>query len=244
MSEFLILIPARYNSSRFPGKPLAKIHNKTMIEYVYKNCSDSGFDSVIVTDDERIENEVKSFNGNVVRIDDEVETGSERIALAYSRNFSDKPYKYIINVQGDEPLLISEEIKNIAKFHKENDYDIATAVKERSSLEEDFKNNNTVKCIYSPMTHECLYFSRESIPFSRDAKKHSWYQHIGIYSYKVTALEKFVKLDFGTYEQLEKLEQLRALENGLSIGAMKTNLNLIGVDAPSDIKKIEDILSE
>lgn len=244
MSEFLILIPARYNSSRFPGKPLAKIHNKTMIEYVYNNCIKSGFDSVVVTDDQRIEDEVNNFGGVVVRVDDEVETGSERIALAYSRNFNDKNYTHIINVQGDEPLLISEEIKKIAAFHQTNNYDIATAVKERSSEEQDFRNHNSVKCIYSPITHECLYFSRESIPFSRDNKEHSWFQHIGIYSYKIDALEKFVNYEFGTYEQLEKLEQLRALENGLSIGAMKTNLNLIGVDAPSDIQKIEDVLSE
>lgn len=244
MSEFLILIPARFNSSRFPGKPLAMINERPMIQYVYENCKASGFDSVVVTDDKRIEEAVKNFNGNVIRVDDDVETGSERIALAYKKEFSQKNYKYIINVQGDEPLLVSSEIKKIASFHKNNNYDIATAVKKRSTNDEDFKNKNSVKCIYSEITNACLYFSRESIPHSRDQKSHDWFQHIGIYSYKVDALLKFVSLDAGKYETLEKLEQLRALENGLTIGAMTTNLNLIGVDAPEDIMKIQDILSE
>jgi 3-deoxy-manno-octulosonate cytidylyltransferase (CMP-KDO synthetase) len=159
-----------------------------MIQYVYENCAASGFDSVVVTDDKRIEDSVRSFNGNVIRVDEDVETGSERIALAYKKDFSNKSYKYIINVQGDEPLLISAEIQKIAKFHKDNDYDIATAVKRRSSNEEDFKNQNSVKCIYSEVTKACLYFSRESIPYSRDQITHDWFQHIGIYSYKVDAL--------------------------------------------------------
>ena len=242
MSEFLILIPARFNSSRFPGKPLAKINNKSMIQYVYENCKESGFDTFVVTDNDEIEKEVTSFNGESLRVDDDVETGSERIALAYQRHLAGKDYKYIINVQGDEPLLKSEEIKRIAKFHADNNYDIATAVKERSSDESDFRNPNVVKCIYSKMTKQCLYFSREAIPFSRESVEHDWYQHIGIYSYKVQALERFVSLKSGKYESTEKLEQLRALENRMTIGAILTDLNLIGVDSPSDIKKIEGML--
>lgn len=244
MSKTLILVPARYNSSRFPGKPLAKIHNKAMIEYVVQNCEQSGFDYAIVTDDSRIEDYVKSVDGQVVRIDDPVETGSERIALAYQRYFADKNYDYVVNVQGDEPLLTGNIIKEVGMAHEASPYDIFTGVKRRKSSEESFKNSNIVKCVYVKKTSACLYFSRESIPHCRDGEEHDWHQHIGIYSYKVKALNDFVKFETGTFENLEKLEQLRALENGLTIGAIELDLELIGVDTPEDIGKIEGVLSE
>jgi 3-deoxy-manno-octulosonate cytidylyltransferase (CMP-KDO synthetase) len=244
MSDFLILVPARFGSTRFPGKPLAKINNKPMIQYVVENCQKSGFDYAIVTDNDEIEACVKSFSGNVVRVDDDVSTGSERIALAYQRNYSDQGYKYIINVQGDEPLLLGGIIQQIGFAHKESDFDIYTAVKKRSSKEEEFLNSNIVKCIKSDKTNQCLYFSRESIPHSREGIEFDWFQHIGVYSYKVDALNRFVELSPSKLEELEKLEQLRALENGLTIGAEEIKLNLIGVDVPEDIKKIEGVLGE
>lgn len=244
MSKFLILIPARFGSSRFPGKPLAKINNIPMIQYVVKNCKETGFDYAVVTDNDDIEAFVKSINGNVVRVDDDVTTGSERIALAFNRFFKNDDYEYIINVQGDEPLLVPQEIKTIGLAHQNTDFDIFTAVKKRRSTESEFKNPNVVKCIYSEITKQCLYFSRESIPFNRDGKDHDWFQHIGIYSYKVKALNNFVKLKESTFELGEKLEQLRALENGLTLGAELTEVNLIGVDTPQDIHKIEGALGE
>jgi 3-deoxy-manno-octulosonate cytidylyltransferase (CMP-KDO synthetase) len=244
MSDFLILVPARFGSTRFPGKPLAKINNKPMIQYVVENCEKSGFDYAIVTDNDDIETCVKSFNGNVVRVDDDVSTGSERIALAYQRNYAGFPYKYIINVQGDEPLLIGQIIQEIGLAHQASNFDIYTAVKKRSSNEEEFQNSNIVKCIKSNETNQCLYFSRESIPHSREGLECDWFQHIGVYSYRVEALNKFVELKPSTLEELEKLEQLRALENGLTIGAKEIKLNLIGVDVPEDIKKIEGVLGE
>ena len=244
MSDFLILVPARYGSSRFPGKPVAKISNKPMIQYVVENCQASGFDYAVVTDNDEIQACVEEFSGNIVRVDDDVSTGSERIALAYQRYFADKSYKYIINVQGDEPLLTSEIIKAIGVAHANSDFDMYTAVKERSSTEEAFKNSNIVKCIKSSITNQCLYFSRESIPCSRENEAHNWFQHIGVYSYKVEVLNKFVELQESEYENLEKLEQLRALENGMTIGGLAIDLNLIGVDTPEDIAKIEGVLGE
>jgi 3-deoxy-manno-octulosonate cytidylyltransferase (CMP-KDO synthetase) len=244
MSKFLILVPARFGSSRFPGKPLAKINNNPMIQYVVQNCKDTGFDYSIVTDNDEIENFVNSIEGNVVRVDDDVSTGSERIALAYKRFFNDKDYEFIINVQGDEPLLVANEIKMIGLAHQSSDFDIFTAVKKRKSHEPEFRNNNVVKCIYSEVTNQCLYFSRESIPFNRDGVDHDWYQHIGIYSYKVKALLNFVELNESSFEKGEKLEQLRALENGMSLGAELTEINLIGVDTPEDIHKIEGVLRD
>jgi 3-deoxy-manno-octulosonate cytidylyltransferase (CMP-KDO synthetase) len=244
MSRILILVPARFGSSRFPGKPLAKIHDRSMISYMLDHCKETGYDYAVVTDDDRIENEVKMLKGNVVRVDDDVISGSERIALALQRNFSDKNYDFVINVQGDEPLLNANEIKSIGEFHqKYPHFDICTAVKKRNSSEEDFRNPNVVKALFSSTTHQCLYFSRASVPRDRDNETHDWYQHIGIYSYKCDALMKFVTLKPSALECVEKLEQLRALENGMTIGAKLSEIELIGVDTPQDLQKIEGVLS-
>lgn len=242
MSKWLILVPARFGSSRFPGKPLAKINNKPMIQYMVENCIETGYDYAIVTDNDEIEEFLKSINANVVRIDDEVTTGSERIALAYTRHFGDRGYEYIINVQGDEPLLKGPIIKEIGLAHASSKFDIYTGVRQRSSSEDDFLNPNVVKCVKSNDTNECHYFSRQSIPYARDGEVVDWYQHIGIYSYKVESLLDFVKLPESRLENIEKLEQLRAIENGQTIGAIEIKCKLFGVDTPEDIKKIEGVL--
>jgi 3-deoxy-manno-octulosonate cytidylyltransferase (CMP-KDO synthetase) len=240
MSNSLILIPARYGSTRFPGKPLAKINDMPMIQYVIQNCKATGFDYAVVTDNDEIEDFIISLGEKVVRVNDDVPTGSERIALAYTRFFSQKDYKLIINVQGDEPLLKPETIKKIASSHESKDVDIFTGINERSSSEEDFKNPNIVKCVYARETKSCLYFSRASLPFSSGETSYTWYQHIGIYSYKPQALLDFVELPMSRHETLEKLEQLRALDNGLSIGAEIINVTLIGVDSIEDIERVEE----
>ena len=245
MSAVVILIPARFASSRFPGKPLARINVKTMVERVYQNCVSSGFESAVVTDNDEIEKVVKAFGGKVLRVDDDVPSGSERIALAYQRYFSEKKISLVINVQGDEPLLQGSVLKELAEFHLNSDYDIGTLIRERSSSEEDFKNPNIVKAIWSQVSKQCLYFSRGPIPFDRDGgKDFSWHQHIGVYSYRPGVLSEFVKMPLSTLEDLEKLEQLRALENKMKIGAILTSQKLIGVDVPEDVKKVEGALYE
>jgi 3-deoxy-manno-octulosonate cytidylyltransferase (CMP-KDO synthetase) len=243
MASVQILIPARFQSSRFPGKPLAKITGKTMIERVYENCAKSGFESAVVTDDSRIEEAVKAFGGKVLRVDDDVPSGSERIALAYERYLAARNPELVMNVQGDEPLLEGDVLKELAKFHLGSHYEITTLVRERKASEEDFKNPNVVKAVWSEKSKQCLYFSRNSLPFDRDNRNHhSWYQHIGVYSYRPKALSAFVKLPLGKLEDLEKLEQLRALENEMKIGAILTTQKLIGVDIPEDIQKVEGAL--
>lgn len=245
MGSVFVLIPARYASSRFPGKPLTLIKGRSMIERVYTNCLASGFECAVVTDDDRIEKAVKSFGGKVFRVDDDVPSGSERIALAFERFLADKKPELVINVQGDEPLLSGEVLKELAQFHLSSKFDITTLMRERSSSEEDFKNPNVVKAVWSPESKQCLYFSRQSVPFDRDSKTtHPWYHHIGVYSYKPQALQKFVKLPVARLEDLEKLEQLRALENQMTIGGILTTQKLMGVDVPEDVKKIEGALSE
>jgi 3-deoxy-manno-octulosonate cytidylyltransferase (CMP-KDO synthetase) len=242
MSDVLILIPARYQSSRFPGKPLVPIFEKPMIYYTVQNCIETGFDYAVVTDDERIEEVLKQKNYHVVRVDDNVSTGSERIALAVQRYFADKNYQYIVNVQGDEPLLPATDIQTLVHFHKKHDFSLTTLVKLRQADDIEITNPNIVKCAFSKQSGRCLYFSRSPVPFDREVKQ-SWWQHIGVYSYKKEALLKFVELPESSLEKREKLEQLRALEEGWTIGAVETKMNLIGVDTPEDIQKVEGVLS-
>ncbi len=244
----LILIPARYASTRFPGKPLATIAGKTMIERVYANCQTTGMECCVVTDDERIETHVRSFGGQVCRIDDDVPSGTERIQLAYARYFSNKNFDLIINVQGDEPLLKGEVINRLAAFHRESAFDVTTMVKKMPKLEGDFRDPNKVKVAFSEANGRCHYFSRASIPHVRDDKpdireNSHWFLHIGVYSYKPEALNKFCQAKAGYYENLEKLEQLRGLDIGLSYGAIIMSDFLAGVDTPEDLKKLEGVLS-
>ena len=125
-SEILALIPARFQSTRFPGKPLTPLLNRPMIQWVYENIQSDGIKAVVVTDDERIETAVRGFGGEVVRVDDAVTTGSERIQLAYERHFSQDNFKVVINVQGDEPLLKASELKRLAEFHLQGNYPVST----------------------------------------------------------------------------------------------------------------------
>jgi 3-deoxy-manno-octulosonate cytidylyltransferase (CMP-KDO synthetase) len=241
----LILIPARYKSSRFPGKPLVTLNGKTMVEWVYKNCFESGLEAFVITDHDEIELTVKKFGGNVVRVNDDVETGSERIALAFDRYFQKKGYTHIINVQGDEPLLKGQEIKKLFETHVHSKFDVMTIVKKRDLNHPDWKNTNVVKVIYNPQNFQALYFSRASIPHDRDQQNlKSWYQHIGIYSYKIDSLLKMVSMPVGQLENVEKLEQLRLLEQGYLYGAVTTELELKGVDHPDDVKIVEGALNE
>ncbi len=243
MAKVVILIPARFASSRFPGKPLAMIAGESMIQRVFTNCSASGHPTYVVTDDERIQKHVEAFGGKVLRVDDDVPSGSERIALAFERFLQIESPDLVINVQGDEPLLKGDVLRELAEFHVSSRYEIATLLRERSSSEEDFLNPNVVKAIYSKESKQCLYFSRQSLPYDRDGgRNYSWFHHIGVYSYKPAALLRFVKLPVATLEDLEKLEQLRALENQMNIGAVLTSQKLIGVDVPDDVKKVEGAL--
>ncbi len=246
----LVLIPARYASSRFPGKPLAKISKKSMIQRVYENClgiKDQLEHSVVsvVTDDSRIEDHVKGFGGEVVRVDDDVASGSERIALALERFYSNQEWDFVINVQGDEPLIESNLLSRLAEYHSNSRFDLATVVKPFSGHEEEHSDSNKVKAIYSPVKGQCLYFSRAKLPYYRDdVKAQDWFLHIGIYSFRPKALKEFCKLEGSYYENIEKLEQLRALENGYTIGAVTTDMTLMGVDVPEDIAKLEGVLRE
>ncbi len=249
--KVLILIPARYQSSRFPGKPLVKISGKSMIEWVVSNLSQTDheylIEAVVVTDDERIEKILEEKKYNVVRVDDDVISGTLRIQLAYERFFSQKNYDLVINVQGDEPLLKLSALKKLIKYHLENkNFDIGTMVRRMQGLGEEFQDPNKVKAVFAEQTGKCLYFSRAPVPFCRDNPNdpnQSWFLHIGVYSFKPQALNMFKTYPLGKFEDLEKLEQLKALEYGMSIGAVEMNEILMGVDHPTDVSKVEEVLN-
>lgn len=199
----------------------------------------------VVTDDERIEKHLNELGQKVVRVDDEVASGTERIYLAYERHFADqKSFDYVINVQGDEPLLEGEDLASLVKYHQESSCDIATIVAEKTDFSE-FKNPDRVKAVYEKESGLCHYFSRACVPHDRDGSElKKWYLHIGVYCYRPSALKAFCQAPVSELENIEKLEQLRALGLGLKIGADKARHEFIGVDRPEDLKRVEGVLSE
>ncbi|MBF0273696.1 MAG: 3-deoxy-manno-octulosonate cytidylyltransferase [Nitrospinae bacterium] len=235
------IIPARYQSTRFEGKPLALIKGKPMIQRVYeqvKKCT--LLDSVIIaTDDERIQDVCNSFNAQVVMTSSEHSSGTDRIAEVALGITSD----IVINIQGDEPLIAPSTIEGVIKpfFKKEN-----IAMTTSSTLltdSEEIENSNCVKVVTDKKGF-ALYFSRSAIPFDREGNSQdkNCYLHLGIYGYTKEILMKLSKMKPTPLENLEKLEQLRALENGIKIYVAKTPYRSIGVDVPEDITKVEKLL--
>ena len=224
-----------------------------MISWVFDHCHKTtdleghptlNFDVYVVTDDDRIESHLKEAGKNVVRVDDDVPSGTERIELAYSRFFSEKSYDFVVNVQGDEPLFTGDDLATLVDFHQKTNFDIATLINERNKREEngDFNNPNVVKAVWSEGSGECHYLSRSAVPHARDAKVKNWHSHIGVYSYKPEVLKAFCSYEQSYLEKTECLEQLRAIENGHSIGALRTSKKFVGVDTPEDIEKLKDII--
>ena len=245
MPKGLILIPARYGSTRFPGKPLAKINGVPMIVRVAQNCLATGVRSVVVTDDQRIVSCLDEYGIESVVADEEVETGSQRIFLGLKKIAKNEDLDFVINVQGDEPLLAAADLISLIDASMSSDFSVLTLTKRRQhSSRDDFSNPNIVKIAYSESSNECHYFSRSPIPYDREGLGGEWFQHVGVYLYKADSLEKFCSLPVSPLEDREKLEQLRLLEMGMRIGAVEIKSKLIGVDTPEDIMKVEEVLRE
>ncbi len=230
----IAVIPARYASVRFPGKVLADLCGKPMIQHVWDKASASKADEVLIaTDDERVVSAVKSFGGNAVMTSPDHPSGTDRIYEAVSGTDAE----IIINVQGDEPLIPVEVIDQlIDKMQQDPSLEMGTVAvpKARAELE---KDPNRVKVVFGD-NGMALYFSRSMIPYFREgACDTTSYLHWGIYAYRRDILKSFISMPVGRLENCEKLEQLRALENGIGIFVLTSELESIGVDTPEDLEQ-------
>jgi 3-deoxy-manno-octulosonate cytidylyltransferase (CMP-KDO synthetase) len=244
--KILGLIPARYGSTRFPGKPLALIAGKTLIQRTYENAKlcHSLDDIAVATDDERIFEHVKGFGGKVVMTSPECPTGTERLAEAVRKYDLFSDYGIIINVQGDEPLLQSKVIESVIdKLVEDELAAMSTAVIKLTSKEE-AANYSVVKCVMDQKGN-ALYFSRTLIPNGHSGEWHpktTYYKHLGIYGYRREFLFHYAELKPTPLQLSEDLEQLKVLEHGYKIKVAIVDSISLGVDKPEDIKKIEHLL--
>lgn len=240
MRKVLGVIPARFGSTRLPGKPLKLIGTKTMIQHTYESSGKSKLldELVVLTDDERIFRQVESFGGKVSLTPSELNSGTDRAAYFIESN---REYDIIVNIQGDEPFINPEIIdKSIEPLLESNEYDVATAAT-RFKNSEDVTNPNYVKALFNP-EGTAIYFSRSPIPFYRDEKAEKvYYKHIGIYTYKRDALLKISKLPQSRLEIAEKLEQLRIIENGFKIKVVEVDYEPISIDTEEDLIRANEI---
>ena len=237
-----IIIPARYGSSRLEGKPLLKANDKPIIQWVWEKASKCPLvDRVIVaTDDERIFYACKDFGAEVEMTSTEHKSGSDRIAEVASRH---PEIGYIINLQGDEPLIEQANIELVIKGVLEDEKaDISTLLREIKD-EEEAQNPNLVKCVFD-VNNYAMYFSRSKIPYERNSGKSRIYGHLGIYGYKREALFKMTQLPQTTYEMAESLEQLRALQNGMKIKVAIVDNIPVGIDTMEDFEKFKKMVEE
>ena len=245
MAKSIILIPSRLGATRLPNKPLLKINNKSIIMHVYEKAIECGIGDVFVTTcDEEIISEVQKNGGKSILTSKEHNTGTDRIAEALDIIELENEVDYIINLQGDEPLIDISDIKNLNFQTVNNNSDLATlACKIDTSKQDKYSNSNIVKVV----TQEDLQKKSISraVKFERiiDAKKNNYiYQHIGIYIYKKSILKKFVKLNQTENEKVKKLEQLRALENGINIDVAYAKTIPIGVDTKKDYVELKNLM--
>ena len=235
----ICIIPARYSSSRFEGKPLADICGKPMIQRVYERALRSGTvsDVVVATDDERIFAAVGRFGGQAVMTSADHRSGTDRIAEAVSR-LSAADRDIIVNIQGDQPLFAPSQIDEVVKpLLDDPSVDFSTLIY-RILRKEEISDPNAVKVVFD-RDHFALYFSRSPIPYCRDAGGSPvYYKHHGIYAYRKSFLVTFTKLEEGYLERLEALEQLRAMEHGHRIKVVETLQDSIEVDTPQDLERV------
>ncbi|MDD6184771.1 MAG: 3-deoxy-manno-octulosonate cytidylyltransferase [Bacteroidales bacterium] len=233
------IIPARYASTRFPGKPLAVLQGKPMVQWVYERVQSSEVcDLAVATDDDRIADCVCGFGGKVVMTSPDHASGTDRCGEA-ARSMHPSDNDVIINIQGDEPLISPREIHLLASAFEDRSVQIATLV--NPFQEEGLLHNPNVVKVVKAKNGNVLYFSRLPIPYLREnaSPPKNYFRHIGIYAYRYGALKEIVKLPTSELENSEKLEQLRWLENGYTIRALECDYQGIGVDTPEDLKNVE-----
>lgn len=233
----IAVIPARFAATRFPGKLMKEIGDKTIIRMVYENAVESGiFNQVlVVTDSEVIFKEIQSLGGFVKMSGGEHASGSDRIAEA----IVDLDVDVVVNIQGDEPFIKKEPLADLLGCFKDESVCVASLMKKIGD-DEDVNNPNMVKVVCNK-ANEALYFSRSAIPFKRNTQtKLPYFKHIGVYAFKKKTLLEFTKWPQGELEQTEMLEQLRYLENGISIKMVETSFSSIGIDTLEDYEKAKE----
>lgn len=248
MAKFIGIIPARYASTRFPGKPLAMLGGKTMIERVYTRVASVLDDVVVATDDQRIFDAVTAFGGKAVMTSDKHRSGTDRCREAYTNVGSDADV--VINIQGDEPFIDPEQIEALKACFDDESTDIATLARhfDPAAGFEALFDPNVVKVTFAKDGH-ALYFSRSIIPYVRNYKWQEWlghvdfHTHVGIYAYRANVLSKISQIEQSTYEISESLEQLRWLQNGYTIKVAVTDKPTIGIDTPADLEAAEKYLA-
>ena len=243
---FTAIIPARYASTRFPGKPLAVLGGKTVIQRVYEQVSNVLREVYVATDDERILTCVESFGGKAVMTRSDHQSGTDRIQEAVEKTGTQ--VDVIINVQGDEPFIQPSQILTLMKLFDDNSTQIGTLGKPFESIEA-VENPNSPK-IVTDTKGFALYFSRSVIPYIRGKERQNWFdeypflKHLGVYAYRREVLSEITKLSQSSLEKAESLEQLRWLQNGYRIRVGLTDVETVGIDTPEDLQRAETFLKE
>lgn len=245
--KFIGIIPARYASTRFPGKPLAMLDGKTIIQRVYEQTSKVLEDVCVATDDERIFNAVEGFGGKAVMTSPDHKSGTDRIEEAVKKTGGD--FDVVINIQGDEPFIHPTQIETVCRCFEDADTQIATLGKPFTGKQDfkDLENPNSPKLITDNNGY-AMYFSRSIIPYIRNVEKGEWIgkfpflKHIGLYAYRTKVLEEITRLPQSSLEIAESLEQLRWLQNGYRIKVGLTDVETIGIDTPEDLEKAKAFL--
>lgn len=230
----IAFIPARYAATRFPGKLMQKIADQTIISMVYQNAVGMNLfdDVVVVTDSDIISDEIKNIGGRVIKSQKQHQSGSDRIAEACQQIDVD----LIVNIQGDEPFIKKQPIEDLIRCFDDGSVYVGSLM-QKFPENESYENSNIVKVVCNKF-NDALYFSRSAIPYKRNKEiREIIYRHIGVYAYRKEALINFTKWPMGVLEKTEMLEQLRYLENGISIRMVETEESSVGVDTPEDLKK-------
>ncbi len=243
--RFIAIIPARYASTRFPGKPLALLGGKTVIERVYRQVAAVVPDCYVATDDQRIFDAVEAFGGRAVMTSPHHKSGTDRIAEAVA--LIGGQWDVVVNVQGDEPFIRREQIEALCGCFDKEETQIATLGKPFESMEA-VENPNSPK-IAVDNEGFALYFSRSVIPYVRGEERQEWLnhfpylKHLGLYAYRTEVLSQITRLPQSTLEKAESLEQLRWLQNGYRIRVALTQLETVGIDTPEDLERAEEFLN-
>lgn len=242
--KFIVIIPARYASTRFPGKPLALLGGKPVIQHVYEKVAAVLEAAYVATDDERIYDVVKSFGGQVVMTRTDHKSGTDRIEEAIEKIGGE--WDVVVNVQGDEPFVAKSQLDTICHCFDDPTTQIATLGKPFESMEA-VQNPNSPKIVVDNMGF-AMYFSRSVIPYVRGKEKSSWLthypflKHLGIYAYRKDVLRQVTQLPQSSLEIAESLEQLRWLQNGFKIKVGTTDVETVGIDTPQDLERAEEFL--